>query len=180
MRRHILRFLPDHEAIRGNRWLAPFQNTLLHPRLWHLNRRSAAGAVAAGMFCGLIPGPLQMLGAVICAVVFRVNLPLAMLTTLYTNPFTIVPLYIVAFAIGQSALPGENEHFVAPPEPGAAGLVAWGHALIDWMIGLGAPLALGLVLLALSLAATAYLVVRVAWRFYLVRAWRRRNQKPSW
>ena len=87
---------------------------------------------------------------------------------------------LVAFAVGQSALPGENEHFVAPPEPGAAGLVAWGHALIDWMIGLGAPLALGLVLLALSLAATAYLVVRVAWRFCLVRAWRRRNQKPSW
>jgi uncharacterized protein (DUF2062 family) len=49
------------------------------------------------MFCGLIPGPLQMLGAAICAVVFRVNLPLAMLTTVYTNPFTIVPLYVVAY-----------------------------------------------------------------------------------
>ena len=74
MRRQIRHYLPDHEAIRGNRWLRPFQNTLLHPRLWDLNRHSAAGAVAAGMFCGLIPGPLQMLGAAICAVVFRVNL----------------------------------------------------------------------------------------------------------
>ena len=100
--------LTSTTAITGvaNRWLAPFENTLLHPRLWDLNRHSAAGAVAAGLFCGLIPGPLQMLGAAICAVVFRVNLPLALLTTLYTNPFTIVPLYIAAFAIGQWVLPG--------------------------------------------------------------------------
>jgi hypothetical protein len=45
MRRSLKRFLPDHEAIHNNRWFAPFANTLLHPRLWHLNRRSAAGAV---------------------------------------------------------------------------------------------------------------------------------------
>jgi uncharacterized protein (DUF2062 family) len=177
MRRHIHKFLPDHEAIRGNRWLAPFENTLLHPRLWHLNRRSAAGAVAAGMFCGLIPGPLQMLGAAICAVAFRVNLPLAMLTTLYTNPFTIVPLYIAAFGIGQWALPGEHDRFVAPPEPDAAGLIAWMQALIDWMIGLGAPLALGLVLLALGLALAGYLLVRIAWRIYLVRTWHQRRRR---
>jgi uncharacterized protein (DUF2062 family) len=177
MHRHIRKVLPDHEAVRGNRWLAPFENTLLHPRLWHLNRRSAAGAVAAGMFCGLIPGPLQMLGAAICAVAFRVNLPLAMLTTLYTNPFTIVPLYIVAFAIGQWALPGRHDRFVEPPEPDAAGLIAWTHALIDWMIGLGAPLALGLVLLASGLALAGYVLVRVAWRLYLVRAWHHRHRR---
>ena len=68
MRRLLKKYLPDHETIRRNRWLRPFENSLLHPRLWHLNRRSAAGAVAAGMFCGLIPGPLQMLGAAFCAI----------------------------------------------------------------------------------------------------------------
>ena len=177
MRRHIRRVLPDHEAIRGNRWLAPFENTLLHPRLWHLNRHSAAGAVAAGLFCGLIPGPLQMLGAAICAVVFRVNLPLALLTTLYTNPFTIVPLYFIAFAVGQWALPGESRPFVAPPEPGEAGLIVWIRALIDWMIGLGTPLALGLLLLASGLAFAGYVAVRLSWRCYLVRAWRQRHRQ---
>jgi uncharacterized protein (DUF2062 family) len=177
MRRKLRKFLPDHEAIRSNRWLAPFENTLLHPRLWHLNRRSAAGGVAAGMFCGLIPGPLQMLGAAICAVIFRVNLPLAMLTTLYTNPFTIVPLYIVAFAIGQWALPGGNQHFVAPPELDEEGMVAWARALIDWMIGLGTPLATGLVLLASGLAVVGYFAVRLAWRVYLIRAWHQRGRR---
>ena len=177
MRRQIRKFLPDHEAVRSNRWLAPFENTLLHPRLWHINRHSAAGAVAAGMFCGLIPGPFQMLGAAICAVIFRVNLPLAMFTTLYTNPFTIIPLSIVAFTIGQWALPGRDERFVAPPEPGAEGLIAWVRSLIDWMIGLGAPLALGLVLLAGGLALAAYFLVKAAWRIHLIRAWRRRGMR---
>ena len=177
MRKRIRKTLPDHESIRGNRWLAPFENTLLHPRLWHLNRRSAAGAVAAGMFCGLIPGPLQMLGAAICAVVFRVNLPLAMLTTIYTNPFTIVPLYVVAFAIGQRVLPGQGERFMPPPEWGNESMLEWTRALLEWMLGLGAPLALGLVLLALGLALASYVLIRVVWRFYLVRAWHHRRRR---
>jgi uncharacterized protein (DUF2062 family) len=62
MRRHIRKFLTDHAAIRSNRWLAPFENTMLHPRLWHFKRHSATGAVAAGMFRGLFPGPLLILG----------------------------------------------------------------------------------------------------------------------
>lgn len=179
MRKRIRKFLPDHEAIRDNRCLAPFENTLLHPRLWDLNRHSAAGAVAVGMACGLIPGPLQMLGAAICAVIFRVNLPLALLTTLYTNPFTIVPLYIAAFAIGQWVLPGSGQKFIEPPEAGDAGFVAWFHALVDWMASMGAPLALGLLLLASALALAGYLLMQLAWRAYLIHAWRQRSRRRA-
>ncbi len=174
MRKHLRKYLPDRESIRANRWLAPFGNTLLHPRLWHLNRHSAAGGVAVGLFCGLIPGPFQMLGAAICAVAFRVNLPLALLTTLYTNPFTIVPLYFAGYGLGRLVLGGGGE-FVAPPDMGPEGMWAWIHALIDWMAHLGKPLALGLVLLASLLAAAGYFTVRMAWRTYLVWAWRKRR-----
>ena len=174
MRRWFRRFLPHHEAIHGNRWLAPFAGTLLHPSLWHLNRHSAAGGVAVGLFCGLIPGPFQMLGAAILALVFRVNLPLSLLLTLYTNPLTIVPLYIAAFAIGNFAL-GGNAPFVPPPEWSEQGWMAWIDELVTWMAGLGLPLALGLVLRGASLAARGYLSVRVAWRVHLVRAWRKRG-----
>jgi hypothetical protein len=178
MRKHLRKLLPHHEAIRTNRWLAPFESTLLHPRLWHLNRHSAAGAVATGLFCGLIPGPFQMLGAAIGALLFRVNLPLALVATLYTNPLTIVPLYLAAFGLGKFALTlvghgGEGE-FTAPPEYGVDGLLAWIEALANWMVLLGKPLALGLVLLAALLAGAGYLAVRFAWRIYLVQAWRRR------
>jgi uncharacterized protein (DUF2062 family) len=162
--------MPDHAAVHGNRWLAPFRNTLLHPRLWHLNRRSAAGGVAAGLFCGLIPGPFQMLGAAICAVVFRINLPLALVTTLYTNPLTIVPLYFVAYGLGRLIL-GSDAPFVPPAAFDPA-------TLLDWLGRLGMPLVLGLLLLASLLAAAGYASVRLGWRAYLVRKLIQRKARP--
>ena len=102
MRKYLRRFLPDHETVRRNRWLAPFAGPLLHHRLWHLNRHSAAGALAVGLFCGLIPGPFQIAGAALASVALRLNLPLALLTTFYSNPLTIVPLYLAAFGLGRS------------------------------------------------------------------------------
>jgi uncharacterized protein len=178
MRKHLRKYLPDHTAVHGNKWLAPFADTLLHPRLWHLNRHSSAGAVATGLFCGLIPGPFQMLGAAIGALVFRVNLPLALFTTLYTNPLTIVPLYVVAFELGKWVLPGEGEVFVAPPDY-ADSLVGWVEALVSWMLQLGKPLAVGLVLLAALLSVAGYLAMRLAYRIYLVHAWRQRAQRRT-
>ena len=175
MRKLIRKYLPDHEAVRGSRWLRPFENTLLHPRLWHLNRRSAAGGFAVGLYCGLIPGPFQMLGAAIFAVAFRVNLPLALFTTFYTNPFTIVPLYLVAYRLGRFALGGAGGKFVEPPEFSAVNLFEWTRAMGEWMLALGAPLAVGVVLLANILALLGYFAVRAGWRIYLIQAWRRRK-----
>lgn len=39
------------------------------PYYWQLNRERAASAVAVGMFCGLMPGPTQILTALIVAYV---------------------------------------------------------------------------------------------------------------
>ena len=111
-RKHFRKYLPSHAWIRGRRYLGPFRAMLDHPNLWHLNRRSVAGGVAIGVFAGLIPGPVQMLCAALLAIPVRVNLPVAMATTLYTNPFTIGPLYLIAYAIGKP-FTGES----GPPQP---------------------------------------------------------------
>ena len=177
MRKRLRSYLPDPEKIRANRWLAYFGEALTHPRLWHLNRHSAAGGVAVGLFCGLIPGPFQMIGAALACVVLRVNLPLALVATLYTNPLTIVPLYLLAFGLGKLVLGGHGGEFVAPPDWGARAFSAWVAELIDWMAGLGKPLFLGLVLLASLLSLAGYFAVRAAWRWHLVRAWRKRKAR---
>lgn len=179
MRKRLRNLLPDHEAIQTNRWLRPFRNTLLHPRLWHLNRHSAAGAIAVGLFCGLIPGPLQMIAAAIACVLFRVNLPLALLTTLYSNPLTIVPLYVLAYAMGAVATGQSPSGFVHPPELSGIGFTEWAQLLLPWMVELGKPLALGLLLLAGTLALVGYFGVRAAWRVWLIRAWRARSARRS-
>ncbi|WP_306603263.1 DUF2062 domain-containing protein [Azonexus sp.] len=178
MRQLLKKYLPDHETIRRNPWLRPFENSLLHPRLWHLNRRSAAGAVAAGLFCGLIPGPFQMPGAALAAISFRVNLPLALLTTLYTNPFTIVPLYLLAYQIGRLVI-GDGSGFLAPPAFLFSDFLAWTEAMQQWMLAVARPLAIGLIILADVLALAGYLITRGAWRLYLVRHKQRRRAASS-
>lgn len=179
MRKFLKRYLPSHEAINGHRWLAIFGNTLLHPRLWHLNRHSAAGAVATGLFCGLIPGPFQMLGAAIGCILFRVNLPLALVCTLYTNPVTIVPLYLLGYTIGAWVLGGNGYVFTEPPSIANLGPLAWFEAFGLWVTSLGKPLALGLVVLATVLATLGYFGVKLAWRWHLIRQWRRRKARRT-
>lgn len=170
-RKFFKRYMPSVDKVRQVKLMGLFGDALFHPALWHLNRRSAAGGVAAGLFCGLIPGPLQMLGAGIGAILFRVNLPVALLTTLYTNPITIVPLYLLAYQIGRFVLGATGGRTPAPP-PDWAWLepVASAQAMGQWMMSLGAPLAAGVLLLACLLSVTGYVIVRVGWSLYLRRA----------
>ena len=174
MRKWLRKFTPDHTTIHDNRWLAPFRNTLLHPRLWHLNRHSAAGGIAAGLFCGMFLPPFQMVGAAVCAVVFRVNLPLAIFTTLYTNPLTFVPLYIFAFWLGHFLI-GGAAIFVPPPGFDWSAIGPWLQASLVWLGHFGAPLALGVLILASVFAIVGYFGVRLAWRLHSQRAWRLRQ-----
>ena len=161
----------------AQRWAAPFRPWLGHPNLWCLNRRSVSGAVAIGLFCGLIPGPLQMLGALLLAIPLRKNIPVALVTTLYTNPFTIVPLYVLAYMYGQLLLPGERTLLAPPFEMDWSNLGESLPGLWRWMVSLGKPLALGLVALASTLALLGYVAVQIAWRAWVVTAWRARRRR---
>lgn len=179
MRKYLRQYLPDHQVILGNRWLAPFAGTLLHPRLWCLNRRSTAAGFGIGLFCGLIPGPLQMLGAALCCLLLRGNLPLALLTTLYTNPLTIIPLYLLAYRIGARVLGEPAGLLTEPPEFSLLNLYDWTQAMGVWALGLGKPLGLGLLLLADLLAAGGYLLVLLIWRYRVIRAWQHRRHRAE-
>lgn len=175
-RRFFRKLMPSAEKVREMRMLSMFGDSLFHPALWHLNRRSAAGGVAVGMFCGLIPGPLQMIGAGIACVLLRVNLPVSLVTTFYTNPLTIVPLYLVAYQLGSLVLGGSGARPVtAPPAWDWSRPMGSMDAIGHWMIGLGPPLALGVFLLACLLSALGYVAVRSLWSAYLRRAWLRRR-----
>jgi len=178
-KKYFKNLLPSNDSIRHNRWIRPFGAWLHHPNLWHFHRRSVSGGVAAGLFCGLIPGPFQMIGAAIVAVLFRVNLPVAILVTLYTNPFTIVPLYFIAYQLG--VLITDPMHhvsfsrFVVPDMDWDN----WLTVMVDWIVSLGKPFAVGLPLLAIILALTGYLVVRLSWRLWVVWQWKKRGMRKN-
>ena len=175
IRSFTARWQPAVDRFTGHPAVQRFAPALAAPDLWHLNRRSTARAIAVGMFCGLIPGPLQMLGAAGFAILVRANFPLAVITTLYTNPFTIVPLYLLAYEIGRLFIPGANDGArFAPPSGG--GPLEFFSELFTWTVGMGKPLVLGLVILATTLACVGWAAVRIGWRIHVVSAWRRRQR----
>jgi len=132
------------------------------------------------MFCGLVPGRLQMLSAAPCAIVLRVNLPVAAIVTWYTNPVTILPLYYVAYKLGlfvtgsQSAAPPHFDFQVFDLP-----VMEWLPAAVHWFAAMGKPFATGLVLLALMLAVAGYLLVMAAWRGQVLLAWRKRRRSRA-
>lgn len=179
MRKFLHQFLPHHDSVKNNRWLKPFGSWLQQPNLWHLHRRSVAGGVAIGLFCGLIPGPLQMIAATLMAVLFRVNLPVALFATLYTNPFTIVPLYMLAYQLGARVSGAQNGISVAQLAFPELHWQGWTIELWGWLAQLGKPLLIGLPLLAMILAIAGYVVVRMIWRIAVILKWRARKWRRA-
>ncbi len=178
-RKHFRKYLPNHEKMREHRHLRHFRPLLKHPNLWHLNRHSAAGGMAVGLFAGLIPGPFQMISAAILAIVFRVNLPVAVFTTLYTNPITWGPLIVAAYGIG-SLFTGEDIGKVTDFE------FDWGGdwrlfypRLIEWLMDLGLTYVIGSLILGGILAVLGYGAVQLAWRLHLLAYLRRRRRREA-
>jgi len=177
-KKYFRKYLPTHAEILENRFIKIFGSVLHHHNLWHLNRRSVAGGVAIGAFTGLIPGPFQMLSAAILAILFRVNLPVAVATTWYTNPFTTVPLYYIAYKIGcffTGKKAGRLPHFGFDWH--------YGHwfdflpAFTHWVSSLGETFLIGTVVLASLLSVSSYFLVRLLWRLYIVAYWHRRLKR---
>ncbi|MCC6916223.1 DUF2062 domain-containing protein [Nitrosomonas sp.] len=183
MRKFFKKYLPSHESIQQNRFVNFFGTLLYHHNLWHLHRRSVAGGVAAGLFAGLIPGsnPVQFFFATLFSVIFKVNLPIAVFVTLYSNPFTIVPLYLAAYTLGSWATGSRAGSFDDLP-PLELSLLdkkfsEWLPVLTDYLTTFGKPLIIGLFLLATLLSVIGYFTVRILWRYYVIHAWQKRARR---
>ncbi|RXZ42489.1 DUF2062 domain-containing protein [Crenobacter cavernae] len=177
-RRHLHRFLPNRHALFANRWLRPLAPWLDQPAYWAFNRRKVALAVAVGLFSGLMPGPTQMLTAALLALALRINLPVALATTLYTNPFTYLPLYFLAFRYGQLLLgDGHAGTMIVQPEWNNQGVWVWCSEWAAWFGRLGLPLLVGVPALGVTLGVIGYVAVRGLWRLYLLHAWKKRKQE---
>jgi uncharacterized protein (DUF2062 family) len=134
------------------------------------------------MFAGLIPGsnPVQFFAAAVGSILLKVNLPVAVLVTLYSNPFTILPLYYTAYKLGQLALWRAGESVPAMDfSPAAPGMMEWLRAATEWLFSAGKPLLIGLPLLAMLLAVAGYVCVSIGWRLYVAWNWRRRRWRTG-
>ncbi|WP_041543094.1 DUF2062 domain-containing protein [Oceanimonas sp. GK1] len=166
-RKILKRLMPEHGTIRNHKYLSLFGSRLHDTNLWHLNRHSAAGAFAVGLFCAWMPIPFQMVAAAFGAMLFRVNLPLSAVLVWFTNPLTMPPMFYFAYRLGSFLLnrPHHYTHF---------------EVSLSWLAGAmstaGPPFLLGCLVLGLVSAATGYMFIHGLWRWSVSRQWKHRRR----
>lgn len=166
-RRFVKRYLPDRRKIRESQPLRVFGRLLHDPNLWHLNRYSASGGVAVGLFLAFMPIPFQTIVAAALAMMLRLNLPLAVALVWVTNPLTIPPLFYVCYKVGAWIL-GNVDQDIA---------FAWSW---EWFRGelaqAGEPFLLGCSVVGSLSALAGYTGMRTLWRWHVVREWEKRKE----
>ncbi|MDM7942561.1 MAG: DUF2062 domain-containing protein [Hydrogenophaga sp.] len=190
MKNRLKTWLPKPETLQSNRWLRWMGPVLNHPRLWHFSRKGIALGLALGIFFGLLIPVAQIPFAAALAVVLRANVPMAVASTLVTNPVTFGPVYYGAYRLGKAVLgqeaPTDREiesqlQTVQESPPVAQG---WGERLSHGLQQLGTvgkPLVVGLAIVASLSGIAVYFLASGIWvlRTRWMRSKRLRARMPG-
>jgi uncharacterized protein (DUF2062 family) len=159
-RKFLRRYLPPAAEIRHHWLLRRLGNRLHHPRLWHLNRHSVAGAAGVGLFVAFLPVPFQMVLAALGALWLRVNLPLAVALIFITNPLTMGPAFYLCYKVGAWLLGASSLQTGKDFRPSIEWLFS--QLAIIWQ-----PLVAGSLLIAAISGLLGYFLVQVLWWSYV-------------
>lgn len=169
-RRFFRKFALKRDRFHGRWYLAPFDHLLHDPNLWGIRRRNVVPAFSLGLFVAFLPVPGHTLIAALSALALRINIPIAVITTLVCNPLTMGPMFFLAYRVGLELLG-------LAPQPFAFELsLDW---LTDKFVTVWQPLLLGCILLGALTALVGYVALDLLWRASLadyVEA--RRRRKP--
>jgi uncharacterized protein (DUF2062 family) len=164
------RFAPSHDVVRNSRHLRVFGRLLHDPNLWHMNRRSVAGAFFWGLFWAAIPIPLQMVASAASAILARVNLPISVALVWLTNPLTMPPVFYFNYVVGSWLL--GKPLVVQEFQPS----LAWIESLIEQI---WAPLLAGSLVVGLIAGTLGYVGMRAFWRWHVLHHLKRRQAERA-
>lgn len=168
----IKRYMPDPNKIREHKHLQVFGSLLHNPNLWHMNRRSVAGAFGVGLFMAAVPVPFQMLLAAAGAIVFRVNLPISVGLVWITNPVTMIPMFYFAYLVGAFVMG-------TPPTISQDDMQLTWSWLLSELGHIGTPFLLGCLILGIGGSVLGYFGIHLLWRLNVARQWRERKQSRA-
>ena len=183
-KKRLKKLLPTPEQILQSRSLKLFAPHLADPRLWQFNRHSLNKAVYIGVLSAFFPLPGQMLLALIGALIFRANVPMALGLTWITNPLTTLPIFYVGYYIGASIIdvPMISLRIIGK-------MIA---AFSLWLLPDGAnpfvtyrgtvsitAFCLGLTILAIITSIVCGLAFKGIWRYKTVTSWQKRQSLPT-
>ncbi len=172
MKNRLKTWLPKPEALQNSRWLRWMGPVLNHPRLWHFSRKGIALGLALGIFFGLLIPVAQIPFAAALAVALRANVPMAVASTLVTNPVTFGPVYYGAYRLGKAVLgqraPSDreirSELRAVQKEPPA--IEGFGNRIrhgFQQLSTVGKPLVVGLAIVASLSGIAVYFLVSGIW-----------------
>jgi len=168
-KRIIKRYLPDPHKIRTHKHLRFFGQLLHDPNLWHLNRRSVAGAFSVGLFSAFVPVPFQMVLGAAGAIIWRVNLPLSVGLVWLTNPVTMPPIFYFCYKVGTWIL-GTPIHEGIDFEVSA-------HWIMEELSEIWQPFLLGCFVMGVISAVLGNVIIRLLWRLHVVRYLQRKRAR---
>jgi len=162
----IKRLFPKLDAVKEEKVLKIFGPAVLQPNLWHINKKSVSRGFAIGAFCAFIPLPGQMILAAFLALTFAANLPIAIILTWITNPLTYTPIFFFAYKIGSFFITTNVTPKITDNE----------LSMLSNIMHIWEPLFLGSIILALIGSTISYLLIRIYWRYYVIKIWSKRKK----
>jgi uncharacterized protein (DUF2062 family) len=133
------------------------------------------------VFFGLLIPIAQIPASATLAVLLRANVPMAVASTLVTNPVTFGPVYYGAYHLGEWVLGHDSNDMPEALKPleSSPEVVdrTWRQSISHWfeqITTVGKPLAVGLVILACFFGVAVYAVVSLLW--VLKTRWSRRQR----
>lgn len=179
MKRWLKKWLPSSESMHRNkslRWLFSWFHE--HPYLFSLNRRTVAKGVAAGLLVAFIPLPGQIFLAGVLAFVFHANLPIAVVSTLITNPLTFVPITYMIYQVGTYITQSNDMNSIIKIDTFE---FHWYNFRLIWQeIGafvslLGKNYLVGLAFVSLGASLIGYFLINIIWKISIL--WHLRSKK---
>ena len=167
------RYIPRKKSIESNTIVRLFAEYLHDPNIWHIHRRSSAGGAAIGIFCAFIPLPIQTLSAAALAIIFKMNLPISILFSFFTNPLTIPFIFFYSHKLG-SMLLGLEERQITYVMPDNTTIIEWFNTIF---MDIWEPLLVGCFILGITSSCIVYFLVRLMWRFSAIKKWDMRHKQ---
>ena len=165
----IKRLFPKLDKVKEEKILKIFGPAVLQPNLWHINKKSVSRGFAIGAFCAFLPIPGQMIIAAFLSITFAANIPIAVILTWITNPITYAPIFYFAYKVGKIFIDSKINVDVNETN----------IDILSNIIHIWQPLLIGSIILASIGSIISYIIIRIYWRYYVLKIWSKRKKNTS-
>jgi uncharacterized protein (DUF2062 family) len=169
-RRFFRKFGFKRHRISQQWYLHPVRHLLHHPDYWSIRRKTVVPGFSLGLFVAFTPVPVHTLLGVIMALILKVNIPATIIGTLFMNPLTMVPMFLLAYKLGAFLLGIQPQPF--DPELS----VEWfTHGFLNvWQ-----PLLLGSILCGALASLIGFIGLDLLWRASIADYVEKRRRRKS-